>query len=124
MGLKRGERRIETHGDENLVEKELQGSGRSVGWLPRWLPRESTTAGKQHSRASSLPTVKLKRGEKARNQRRAGGEKKAKGCLQGSFHAACFTIHQSRLLSRNRDAIQDKSGCYPRAPGTPLKGKF
>lgn len=109
--------------DENPAEHELEGSGRSACRLPRWLPGESTTPGEWHSRASTLPAVKLKRGEK-QNQRRAGGEKKAKGCLQGSFHAARLTIHQSRLLSRNRDAIQDKSGCYPRAPGTPLKGKF
>lgn len=118
MALQQGVSGFETQGDRNLAAH-----GASAVPAASVLPGESATPGERHSRASSLPTLKLKRGEK-QNQRRAGGEKKAKGCLQGSFHAACFTTHQSRLLSRNRDTIQDKSGCYPRAPGTPLKGKF
>ena len=83
LALQQGVNGCETHRDENPAEHVLQGSGRLACRLPRWLLGESTAPGEQHSRASSLPAVKLKRGQ----SKKIKGEREVKRRQKGAFRA-------------------------------------
>lgn len=63
MALQQGVSGLEVQGDRNLA-------AHGVFAVPAAsvLPGESATPGERHSRASSLPTLKLKRGEKAKSK--------------------------------------------------------
>lgn len=68
---------MEVQGDRNLA-------AHGVVAVPAAsvLPQESTTPGRRHSRASSLPTLKLKRGKS-----KIKGEQEVKRRQKGAFRA-------------------------------------
>lgn len=116
MALQQGVSGLEMQGDRNLA-------AHGVVAVPAAsvLPQESTTPGRRHSRASSLPTLKLKRGKS-----KIKGEQEVKeGKRVPSGLLSCSSLHDPPVKVPKQEQSHHSGQIWMLSQGTrdTTKGK-